>query len=171
MAPQDPAAPAARAGDPPAPAAPVVQVRGFPLALDRRYDPVTHMWVRQEGPARARVGMDALGIETSGTLAQLSLPPAGAHVAAGRPFGQVEAAKFVGPLTSPVSGTVLAVNEVVVADPGLAERDPYGAGWLIEVGLSAPEAELAALPGDPDEITRWFGDRIEEYRLKGVIAE
>ena len=112
-----------------------VIVAGFPLALDRRYHAETHMWVLATGPGRVRIGMDPLGIETSGTLAQLSFVPVGTELTAGRPFGQLEAAKFVGPLVSPVSGAVLAVNDEVAMDAGLAERDPYGAGWLIEASL------------------------------------
>ena len=149
----------------------LASVGGFVLALDRRYQADTHMWVQLASPGLARIGMDPLGIETSGTLAQLSLAAVGAELAAGRPFGQLEAAKFVGPLVSPVSGRVVAVNEAVVADPGLAEREPFGDGWLIEVELSDPAGELPALLGEPDEITRWFAARVEGYRLKGVIAE
>jgi glycine cleavage system H protein len=146
-------------------------VYGFPLALDRLYQADTHMWVQLSGPGHARIGMDPLGIETSGTLAQLSFLAVGTELAAGTPFGQLEAAKFVGPLVSPVSGTVAAVNDAVVADPGLTERDPFGDGWLIKAELSDPNSELPALLSEPDEITRWFAAKVEDYRLKGVIAE
>jgi glycine cleavage system H protein len=149
----------------------LVRVHGFPLALDRLYQADTHMWVRLRGPGRATIGMDPLGIETSGTLAELSFLAVGAELAAGQPFGQLEAAKFVGPLVSPVSGTVLAVNDAVLADPGLAERDPFGGGWLIGARLSDPEGELPSLLSDPEEITRWFTAKVGDYRLKGVIAE
>jgi glycine cleavage system H protein len=159
-------APAATAGD-----SGLVQVQGFPLALDRRYQADTHMWVRLNAPGQATIGMDPLGIETSGTLAEFSFLAVGADLAAGRPFGQLEAAKFVGPLVSPVSGTVLAVNDAVLADPGLAERDPFGAGWLIEAELSDPQGELPSLLSDPEKITQWFAAKVEDYRLKGVIAE
>jgi glycine cleavage system H protein len=146
-------------------------VHGFPLALDRLYQADTHMWVQPTEPGHARIGMDPLGIETSGTLAQLSFLPIGTELAAGRPFGQLEAAKFVGPLVSPVSGTLIAVNEAALADPGLAERDPFRGGWLIEAELSDPDGELPALLSEPDEINRWFAAKVEDYRLKGVIAE
>jgi len=149
---------------------PLQDVRGFALALDRSYQPATHMWVKLTGPGRVRIGMDPVGIETSGTLAQLSLPEPGADLTAGRPFGQLEAVKFVGPLTSPVSGTVLAVNPAAAADPGLVERDPFGDGWLIEAELADP-AGLDALLADPAEITSWYAARITEYRLSGAIAE
>lgn len=147
------------------------RILGFPLALDRLYHPGTHMWVLPAEPGVVRIGMDPLGIETSGTLAQLSFLAAGATLAAGHPFGQLEAAKFVGPLVSPVSGTLLAVNEAVAADPGLAERDPFGAGWLIEVSLGAAAAELPGLLSDPDEITAWFAGKVEDYQAKGVLAQ
>lgn len=149
----------------------LVQVGGFPLALDVLYQAETHMWVLVTEAARARIGMDSLAIETSGTLAELSLPSAGVRLAAGMPFGQLEAAKFVGPLVSPISGTVLAVNEAVAADPGLAEREPYGAGWLIEAELSNPAEELPGLLRGADGITQWFAAAVADYRLKGVIAE
>ena len=148
----------------------LLTVSGFALALDRSYQPDTHMWVKVTEPGRVRIGMDPLGIETSGTLAQLSLPVAGAELTAGRPFGQLEAVKFVGPLTSPVSGTVVAANTAAETDPGVVERDPFGDGWLIEADLSDP-AELADLVADPDELTAWYAARIEEYRLSGAIAQ
>jgi glycine cleavage system H protein len=112
------------------------------------------MWVADAGEGRVRVGMDALGIETSGTLVQLSLPSPRAAVTAGRPFGQMEAAKFVGPLISPVTGIVSGVNEKAAADPGLAERDPYGAGWLIEVEVSAAGTALREAEGALDSEAR-----------------
>jgi glycine cleavage system H protein len=148
-----------------------VQLLGFPLALDRLYHSGSHMWVLPDGPDIARIGMDPLGIETSGTLAQLSFLALGAELAAGEPFGQLEAAKFVGPLVSPVSGTLLAANQAVAADPGLAERDPYGDGWLIKASLSDAAGELPALLSAPDETIDWFIGKVEEYQLKGVIAQ
>jgi len=91
----------------------------------------------------------------------------GTELTAGLPFGQLEAAKFVGPLVSPVSGAVLAVNEAVVRDPGLAERDPYGAGWMIEAGAELPPGLLSGRA----EISEWFAAKVADYRANGVIAE
>jgi glycine cleavage system H protein len=145
------------------------EVSGFAVALDRSYHPATHMWVRIIAPGVVRIGMDPLGVETSGTLAQVALPEPGTELAAGRPFGQMEAVKFVGPLTSPVCGTVRAVNAAAAADPGLVERDPLGDGWLIEAELTDP-ADLDALLSDPKQITAWYAATIAEYRLSGAIA-
>jgi glycine cleavage system H protein len=148
----------------------IVQVAGFDVALDRAYDGAGHFWVSMIGPDRARIGMDALGIETSGTLAQLAFLPVGEHLKRGEAFGSLEAAKFVGPLVSPLSGTVSAANDAVVADPALVERDPYGAGWLVELDLADP-GELSDLISGSHPIRVWFEAEVEDYRMKGVLAE
>jgi glycine cleavage system H protein len=148
----------------------IVEVAGFGVALDRAYDGTGHFWVSRVGPDRARIGMDALGVETTGTIAQLAFLPVGDHLKRGEAFGSLEAAKFVGPLTSPLSGTVSATNEAVVADPSLVERDPYGAGWLIELDLADP-IELADLVSGSQPIKVWFEAEVEDYRMKGVLAE
>jgi glycine cleavage system H protein len=145
-------------------------VEGFGVALDRAYDPAGHFWVSMIGPDRARIGMDALGVETSGTIAQLAFLPVGEHLKRGEAFGSLEAAKFVGPLSSPLSGTVTATNDAVVVDPALVERDPYGVGWLVELDLTDP-AELRDLLSGGEVIRVWFAAEVEDYRLKGVLAE
>lgn len=147
-----------------------VEVAGYPLALDRAYDAENHFWVaRTDGP-NLRVGMDSLGVDTSGTLAQLAFTPVGEELVRGGAFGSLEAAKFVGPLTSPLTGVVTAHNDAVISDPGLVERDPYGAGWLIELAPSDP-SEVAQLVHGAEAVVAWFVAEVEDYRLKGVLAE
>lgn len=148
-----------------------VVVAGFPLALDRRYEPDTHMWVLPLTERLVRIGMDALGVETSGTIAHLSIAEDEDELVRGRPFGQLEAAKFVGPLVSPLSGTISRANPEVIENPGLLERDPYGAGWLIEAATGAGQAVDGSLLSGRDEIIAWFAARIADYRRRGVIAE
>lgn len=140
---------------------------GYALRLDRRYDPDTHLWVLDVADQRVRVGLDALTADTYGALAQLALSAVGTRVVRGEPFGSLEAAKFVGPLTAPVSGVLAAVNTEVLADPELVLHDPYDRGWLTEfteVGL-APELVFG------EEAHAWFVREVAEYRDKGLVAE
>jgi glycine cleavage system H protein len=51
-------------------------------------------------------------------------------------LGSLESAKAVFEIIAPASGTVVAVNAEVVANPGLINEDPYGKGWLVEMKLS-----------------------------------
>lgn len=146
------------------------EVAGFPVDLARAYDPDTHLWVLDLGGGRARIGLDALGVETAGTLASLAFVDAGTELLRGEPFGSLEAAKFVGPFLAPASGRVSAVNEAVLADPSLVERDPYDAGWLVEFEATGPAAGGALVSG-PEAVAAWFAAAVEDYRLKGVLAE
>lgn len=52
-------------------------------------------------------------------------------------LGNVESAKAVFEIISPVSGTVVAVNAAAIDNPGVINEDPYGAGWLVELKLTA----------------------------------
>jgi len=145
-------------------------VAGFAVDLARAYDPETHLWVQDVGEGRFRLGLDALGVETSGTLAAVAFVAPGTEVVRGEPFGSMEAAKFVGPLILPLTGNVVAVNEAVQADPSVVERDPYGAGWLVEVAAVAPAEFLPFVRGD-EAVASWFAAAVQDYRLKGVLAE
>jgi glycine cleavage system H protein len=148
----------------------VETVGGFAVDIDLAYDLERHMWVSVQESGIVRIGMDSLGLETSGTLAQLSFHPVG-EVTRGEPFGSLEAEKFVGPLLAPLSGRVLSVNESAMADPGLVERDPYGEGWLIEIAPTHLAEEFPMLATDAETIMEQFRLKVRQYRIEGVIAE
>jgi glycine cleavage system H protein len=57
----------------------------------------------------------------------------------------VESGKWVGPVKAPVSGEVVAVNESLDAQPGLANDDPFGAGWMVRMRPIDWDEEAATL--------------------------
>jgi glycine cleavage system H protein len=144
-------------------------VEGFEIRLDRSYEVTHHMWVQADGVV-VRVGMDSLGVETSGTLAHVALGEAGRSVAAGDAFGSLEAEKYVGPLVTPVSGRVIAVNADVVENPGLVHMDPYDKGWMVEIEPVDAEGDLSSLVSG-DAAVEAFSKKVTEYRLEGVLPE
>lgn len=146
-------------------------VQGFLLRLDRAYEFEKHMWVDVRSPESVAVGMDSLGIETSGTLAQLQFVEVGTVLGRLDPMGSLEAEKFVGPIIAPLSGTVTAVNVDAMADPSIVERNPYSGGWMVELTPSALEAELSLLTTGDGPIVAEFERRINGYRRDGVLAE
>ena len=97
-----------------------------------------HSWVLLAGES-ARVGLTHQGQDALGEVVHVALPAVGQPVSAGAAVGELESSKSVSEVSSPVSGTVVLVNESLQADPGLVNRDPYGAGWLYEVQLSYDE--------------------------------
>ena len=143
-------------------------VDGYRLAADRYYDRDTHLWVEIAGEARC--GFDPLGSETAGDVVALSFEPVGTEVARGGAFGSLEAAKFVGPLIAPVSGTIKAHNPAVLANPGLVNQDPLE-HWLIALEPGRAGEELPLLLRDRDLVRSWFRGEIERFRQQGMVAE
>jgi glycine cleavage system H protein len=134
---------------------------------DLFYDRATHVWVRYENNT-VTLGLDALGLESLGDMAYVSLQAVGLPVRRGEAAGSLEAAKMVGDFVSPVSGTITARNEAALRDPGLINRDPYGAGWLLQLAPAAWEREAAELIHGP-ALAVWIESEIERYRTQGWI--
>jgi glycine cleavage system H protein len=109
---------------------------------DCRYSE-SHEYVRPEGDL-VRLGISSFAVDQLGDIVFVELPAVGASLARGTSFGSVESVKAVEDLMAPVSGTVEARNEAVLASPEELQNDPYGEGWLLLVRLGAPD-ELEAL--------------------------
>ena len=146
-----------------------IAVEGYRLRADRYYDGESHFWIEVHESRTARVGFDPLGRETSGDIVEISLAKVGDHVRRGEPFGNVEAAKFVGPLVAPISGVVTDRNALVVSRPGLLNEYPNEA-WLIEIEL-ADSTELPQLLIGEAQLRPWFAAEIERFRKQGAVAE
>jgi len=107
---------------------------------DRKYLE-THEWHKLEGGV-ATIGITQIAADELTDITFVSLPKVGAKVSAGKAFGEVESVKATSDMYSGVSGEVTAVNDALNADPGVVNRDPYEAGWMIKVKVSNPaEAE------------------------------
>ncbi|HET9719637.1 MAG TPA: glycine cleavage system protein H [Solirubrobacteraceae bacterium] len=143
-------------------------VDGYELALDRLYDPESNLWVAPVDGA-ARIGFDPLGAETTGDIVAISFPEIGTRIVRGQLLATVEAAKFVGPLLAPISGTLVAVNEALLRRPGVINAEPL-ATWVVELNELDP-AELEALLAEEGQITRWFSAAVARFRRAGAIAQ
>ena len=95
-----------------------------------------HEWVRVVSDTTIRFGITEYAQDALGDIVYVSLPEAGASVAAGDACGEVESTKSVSDLYAPVTGTVSARNEALEATPEVVNADPYGEGWMVEVELS-----------------------------------
>ncbi len=95
-----------------------------------------HEWVSPTAPHR--IGVSDFAQDQLGDITFAELPAVGKSLAVGEEFGSLESIKSVSSLYSPVSGTVVAVNDALEDDPGLVNREPYTGGWLIEIDLANP---------------------------------
>lgn len=123
---------------------------GCAVPADLLYDLEADVWVRPMD-GRLVLGMTDIAQTRCGRLVQVSWKAPGTRALRGRPLCVIESAKWVGPFRSPVSGTIEANNAASFeADVAVANRDPYGAGWLVAISPSAWDAEQALL-ADGDE--------------------
>jgi glycine cleavage system H protein len=97
-----------------------------------------HEWVLIDGES-ARIGITDLAQDALGNIVHVQLPDLGQAVRSGASVVEVESSKSVSDIYSPVSGSVVLVNESLATQPGLVNSDPYGSGWLYEVQMSYDE--------------------------------
>ncbi|MBR4164899.1 MAG: glycine cleavage system protein GcvH [Lachnospiraceae bacterium] len=100
----------------------------------------SHEWMSQEDDI-AVVGITDFAQHELGDVVFINLPEVGDEVTAGEAFGDVESVKAVSDLISPVSGTVLEINEELLDSPELLNDDPY-ANWIIKVENVSDTEEL-----------------------------
>ena len=99
-----------------------------------------HEWVKFEGDT-AVIGISDFAQDSLGDIVFINLPQEGDEVTAGEVFGDIESVKAVSDMSSPVSGTVIAVNEELADAPEKLNSDPYGA-WIIKVQTTGDQVDL-----------------------------
>ena len=107
-----------------------------------------HEWVKVEGNI-AIIGITDFAQSQLGDIVFVDIPTLDETLAAGDVFGSIEAVKTVSDAFTPVSGTVIEMNDALDADPALVNKDAYGEGWMIKIEMSNPE-ELDALMSAED---------------------
>jgi glycine cleavage system H protein len=97
-----------------------------------------HEWVNLEGDT-ATVGITDHAQKELGDIVYVDLPKPGTMAEKGKSIGSVESVKAVSDIYSPVSGEVLASNELLTASPEKLNEDPHGAAWLFKIKVSTPD--------------------------------
>jgi glycine cleavage system H protein len=97
-----------------------------------------HEWIRQDGDT-AVIGITDYAQQQLGDIVYVELPTAGTRVEAGKEAAVVESAKAASEVYAPVSGEVVAVNDVITDDPAKVNADPMGEGWFLTVKLDDPK--------------------------------
>ena len=94
-----------------------------------------HAWAKRELPSVAVVGMDDFAQQLVGPLAAIDLPRRGDTIQAGQRAWRLRADSETIDMVAPITGKVIAVNELLESMPDLANKDPYGRGWFCAVQL------------------------------------
>ena len=104
--------------------------------LEGLYYSESHEYVRVEGNF-AYVGITDYAQHELGNVVYVDMPEVDDEVTSGEDFGAVESVKAASDIISPVSGTVVEVNEALEDTPELINQDAFG-NWIIKVELADP---------------------------------
>ncbi|NMI06413.1 glycine cleavage system protein GcvH [Paenibacillus sp. SZ31] len=100
-----------------------------------------HEWVQTLGEDTVRIGITEFAQHQLGDIVFVELPDLESSVKAEDSIGTIESVKTVSDLFSPVTGSIIAVNDSLQDSPELVNSSPYEEGWMIEIRV---EGDLTA---------------------------
>lgn len=115
----------------------------FKVAVDRYYTN-EGIWVLLEGD-QCRLGISDFFQQRSGDLAFIEIKPEGTKVSCGEEFVVIETIKVNISLASPITGTIVTINPLLITTPEIINQDPFGAGWLVIIEASDWESDQKCL--------------------------
>lgn len=107
-----------------------------------------HTWVKVSGK-RATIGITDHAQEALGDIVYIDLPDADTAVEANSEIAEIESTKATSSVISPVSGTVIEVNEELSESPEIINEEPYGKGWIAVLEVD-DDSELDDLMDAPE---------------------
>ena len=110
--------------------------------IEGLYYSESHEYVKVEGNI-GYIGITDYAQHALGNVVYVDLPDVDDEVTAGEEFGAVESVKAASDIISPVSGTILEVNDALDDEPELLNKNPWE-NWIIKVELS-DKSELDSL--------------------------
>lgn len=121
--------------------------------IEGLYYSESHEYVKVEGEY-GYVGITDYAQHQLGNVVYVDMPEVDDDVTAGEEFGAVESVKSASDLISPISGTVVEVNEVLEDEPEQINKDAF-ANWIMKVKLSdASELEGLMSASQYEEICK-----------------
>ena len=123
------------------------KVNGCDIPEDLYYFIEKHCWARPLDSGRIRVGMTIVATKMAGALTAVTprSKRIGQEIVRGKSIGTMESSKYVGPIPTPVTGTLVSINEAIGADPNVVTSDPYGQGWIAEFEVADWNTQMGEL--------------------------
>ncbi|NPA05557.1 MAG: glycine cleavage system protein GcvH [Crenarchaeota archaeon] len=119
-----------------------IVVEGYRIPRDRLYTK-TDEWAKREANT-VIVGVTDYAQKKLRDIVGVDLPEEGQEVRRGEPIASIESVKAAADVYAPVSGRIVEVNERLLDEPELINKDPYGEGWIARIEISDP-SELEQL--------------------------
>ncbi|HDQ16538.1 MAG TPA: glycine cleavage system protein GcvH, partial [Candidatus Vogelbacteria bacterium] len=94
-----------------------------------------YSWVKIDGDL-ATLGVNRQSAEKVKEFVFIDLPQVGQNIKKGEKYVSLEAVKWSGHLSAPLSGEVVEVNEELFDEPNIINSDPYNKGWICRLKIS-----------------------------------
>ena len=130
-------------------------VRGCNIPEDRYYWVEKHAWAMLEADGTVKIGITDVAQNLAKGIVNVTPKDVGRAVKKGKSAGTLESGKWVGPVTSPVTGEIVEVNEAVKVKPALINEDPYGEGWFVKLKPENWDGESAELQRGEAAVTAY----------------
>lgn len=133
----------------------MAEVNGCNIPEDRYYWPEKHVWASPEDGGVVTVGVTDVAQFLAKKIISALPKPAGRPAKKGRSLGTIESGKWVGPVTSPITGEIMETNPVFASDPSIINNDPYGEGWYVKIQSADWDGESADLVTGADGVAAY----------------
>ncbi len=143
----------------------IQKVKGFDIPMGY-YFHNGHTWARIESGGYMRIGLDDFALKLLGKADALKLPLMGKELDHNKVGWGLKREQNLADVLSPVDGVIVEVNAKVRENPGLANHNPYGEGWLFMVRTPDIKSGAKRLMGDTDSID-WMNGEVN--KLEGMI--
>jgi len=109
----------------------MTDVRGCQLPDDLLYDVENHIWFREIGDGKVKLGMTTVATALAGEIVAFTPKKIGRKIKEGKSCATIESGKWVGPAKTAAAGEVIETNDALADKPNIANEDPYDAGWMV----------------------------------------
>jgi glycine cleavage system H protein len=101
---------------------------------DLLYDTENLVWVNNRDEKKSvTIGITAIMASVASKLFSVKLKPVGTKVEKGKSCGVLESLKYFGVVRTPISGTIVDINQSLIDNPKLANDFPYTEGWFVKI--------------------------------------
>ena len=112
---------------------------------DILYDLDNNVWVKELGQGRVRLGITSVHAALAGKLTIVKFKQVGLALKSKQSVASVESIKYFGVVRTPLTGTVVSINESLTTTPKLANDFPYTTGWFAEIDSKLDQNERDSL--------------------------
>ena len=106
---------------------------------------------------KGTIGISEEACDKLGDIYLIDLPEVGKEVKKGDEIGVIESVKAASDIYAPVSGKIIAINDLLVDKPGLISEDPLNKGWIFKIEISN-KSELDELM-DQDDFKKFVNEQ------------